>query len=134
MAENQDKSWKEQLEKQMKKLEKTIEDIELEKKMKKLEKRLEEIGKKVEQRGEEFGKKMEVKAREVRRKMDKKSHSGHGIFWGILLIVLGLLWLGGNMGWFYYDIPWFAVVLIAIGIFLVVRNWEKKDSSEEEDG
>jgi hypothetical protein len=132
MADKNETNWQDKLEQQIKKIEKSIEDIDLDKKMKKLEKRVEDIGKRVEEKGEEFGKRMEVKAKEVRQKIEKKNLPGHNIFWGVALVAVGLIWLAGNTGWFDFDIPWFAIVLIVVGIYLVIRNWEKKESSEKD--
>ena len=132
MAIKNEANWQKKLEQQVRKIEKSIEDIDLDKKVRQLEKRVEDIGTRLEEKGEAFGKKMDLKAQEVREKIDKKLPSGHSIFWGIVLIAVGLIWLGGNMGWFDYDIPWFAVVLIALGIYMVVRNWEKSDSKEKD--
>ena len=99
------------------------------KKMKKLEKRVEEIGEKIEEKGEEFGKKVESKAKTFHEKFEKKGHHGHNLFWGIVLIVVGFLWLANNLDWFEYDVPWIPVVMIAVGIFLILRNWEKDEPS-----
>jgi hypothetical protein len=102
------------------------------KKMKHFEKRLDEIGEKVEQRGEEFGRRVEEKAKSIHKDFAGKGHNGHGLFWGIVLIALGLLWLGNNLGWFYYDIPWFPVVMIAVGIYMILRYRESEKTGEHE--
>lgn len=101
-------------------------------KMKQVEVRLEEIGKKVEEKGEAFGKRVEEKAKEFEKKIDGKDH-GHHLFWGFVLLAVGIIWLGNNLNWFYYDVPWIAVVMIAGGLYLVIRNWKGRDSSREED-
>jgi len=108
-----------------------------EKKMKKLEKRMEEIGKALEEKGEQLGEKVEDKVKTVDKKMWGRRHSGHSLFWGIVLIVVGFVWLGNNLGWFLYDIPWVPVAMIAVGIYLILKHWEKgktetSDSKEKE--
>lgn len=103
-----------------------------EEKMKRLEKRMEEMGKKLEEKGEELGKRVEGKAKTVHDKLGRKGHREHSVFWGIVLIVVGFVWLGNNLDWFDYDIPWVPVVMIGVGIFLVIRHWEKEEPSDGE--
>jgi hypothetical protein len=102
-----------------------------EQRMKKLEKRMEEMGSRVEEKGEEFGKRMESKAKKFQERMEKKGHHGHNLFWGIVLIAMGFVWLGNNLDWFDYDIPWVPVVMIALGLFIIIRNWEKDGRTKE---
>lgn len=102
----------------------------LDEKMKNLEKRVDEIGKKVEDKGEEFGKRVEEKAKAIKKDFERKGHHGHTMFWGIVLIVVGLIWLGNNVGWFFYDVPWFPVAMIAVGIYLIVRHWDREKSTD----
>lgn len=106
----------------------------LEEKMKEVEKRLEEIGKKVEAKGEEIGKVVEEKAKTVKKDLEYKGHHNHSLFWGLVLVVLGFLWLGNNLGWFYYDVPWLPLVMIAGGIYLILRNRDAGRSASDKKG
>ena len=96
-----------------------------EKKIKQLEDRIESIGKRVEAKGEDLGKRIEEKAEEISKKADFPKYHGHSLFWGIVLVALGILWLGNNLRWFYFDVPWLAVITIAGGIYLIIRHWER---------
>jgi len=118
MAEKREESWQENLEK----------------KVEAIEERIDAVAKKLEEKGREFERRVEEKAKYVEEGVKKRSHGGHNIFWGIVLIVLGCLWLGKNLKWFDYDVPWISVVLIAVGIFLIIRHWEneKKEDDEEQ--
>ena len=53
------------------------------------------------------------------------------IFWGIVLVAIGFVWLGNNLDWFRYEIPWVAVGLIAGGVYLIIHNLERSDSSKD---
>ena len=94
-------------------------------KIKRLEKRIEEIGKYLEEKDREVEEKIENRIKAVDRRIGSGFHSGHGLFWGIVLIAVGFIWLGNNLDWFSYEIPWVPVTMIAIGIYLILRYWEK---------
>ena len=102
-----------------------------EEKMKKLEKRIEEVGRTVEEKGEAFGKRIEKKATSFSKEMKTKSQDKHSIFWGIALLLVGLIWLGNNLGWFDYHVSWLPIIMIAGGIYLIVRNLKKEESEED---
>jgi len=105
-----------------------------EKKMKKLEKRIEEIGKTVEEKGEELGKRVESRAKKIQNRFEhRECGRGHSLFWGIVLIVVGFVWLGNNLDWFDYDIPWVPVAMIGVGIFLIIKHWEREEPSDREE-
>ncbi|MCD6118175.1 PspC domain-containing protein [bacterium] len=78
-------------------------------------------------------------------KEDEKKHHNSSFFWGIILIVLGLIFLFRNIDFNYgffpsffpvfslHTVPWsvlFAIVLILLGIFYVV-NVFKGDENEK---
>jgi hypothetical protein len=47
----------------------------------------------------------------------------HGsLFWGGLLLIVGLIWLGSSMGWFKLSIPWGPVIVILFGLVLLYRR------------
>jgi hypothetical protein len=51
--------------------------------------------------------------------------SGHSIFWGLVLMTIGFIWMGRNLDWFRQDIPWMSLIMIAIGLYLVLRYWDQ---------
>ena len=124
MAGKKESSWENQFEKKIKELEERIDEL-----GDTLEKKAENFGRIIEKRGKDFSEKMESEAEQLKSRIVKKGRGSHNVFWGIVLVVMGILWLGKNLDWFYYDIPWVPIALIAGGIFLIVRNWEGRDPS-----
>jgi len=99
-------------------------------KMKEVENKIEDMGKTIESKSEEWGKKVEMKAKAFSKKVEKDGHGRNSMFWGIALIVLGFLWLGRNLGWFLFDIPWFPLILIGMGAFMVWQHWDNDRKNE----
>jgi len=63
----------------------------------------------------------------------KKSEKDHSVFWGALLIVIGLILLLNQMNFIppvhIWALPWnmvWAVLLIALGAFLILKTGEQK--------
>jgi len=50
---------------------------------------------------------------------------GGGLFIGTVLIILGLYFIGREMGWFSHDFPFWAVIIMVAGIFMVVSALKK---------
>ncbi len=98
--------------------------------MKNVEKKLNDLGEKLDEKSEEWGRKAEVKARELTKKAEK-TRGGSSVFWGIVLLVVGFAWLGRNLHWFFFDVPWFPLILIAAGIYVIIRNWDKNEKEEK---
>jgi Flp pilus assembly protein TadB len=94
-----------------------------------LERRIKAFEKRLEKKGEVLGKGVEAEMKEIQSGFHRVCHHGHSLFWGIVLVVVGLIWLGNNLGWFMYEIPWIPVIMIAGGIYMILRNWEKEELS-----
>lgn len=100
----------------------------MEEKIKELEDRINKKVKNIERELEDIGKKLENKVNTLMGSDNgdgsekKGSNRGAGLFWGMVFLGVGVIWLGNNLGWFYAPVPWVAVGLIAGGITLIVRN------------
>ncbi|MBN2414297.1 hypothetical protein JXO52_00560 [bacterium] len=84
------------------------------KRVKELEKRLEDIGRRIEHSVE--------RAVGTEKQDESGRKRGSSLFWGIVFLAAGLIWLGNNLGWFYTDVPWLAILLIAGGVTLIIRH------------
>lgn len=98
-------------------------EVKLEEKIKELENTVEDLTRKIDEKGSEISEHIQNKA----RKAQKENSSGHYLFWGVIFIIVGFLWLGNNLRWFIREVPWVPVVIIALGIYLIIRNLEKED-------
>jgi hypothetical protein len=60
------------------------------------------------------------------------AHRGSNeMFWPIALIAVGLIWLAKNMGWLDQDVPWFPLMLIGLGVYLVVRQNARREDKRD---
>lgn len=55
----------------------------------------------------------------------KVYRSRGGNFWGLLLIAIGVFWLGRNLGWFDIRLPLWPTLLILFGIYILVSDSRK---------
>ncbi len=67
----------------------------------------------------------------------RNEKNGHGIFWGVVLVVIGILFLLNNFG---VDISWgkilklWPVILIYFGVKEIVKYYRSKGKLEEKSG
>ncbi|MFH1862477.1 MAG: DUF5668 domain-containing protein [bacterium] len=43
-------------------------------------------------------------------------------FWGIVLVVVGLIILGNQLNWFDLEVPFIPVALIVLGCYLIISR------------
>jgi fatty acid desaturase len=86
---------------------------------KKVDEVVDEVGRRVDEAIGKVDEKVEEVAGRVRRKSRRKWDN---TFWGIVLIVVGFLWLGSNLDWFDIHIPFWPAVLIVIGVYLLLEH------------
>ncbi len=54
---------------------------------------------------------------------DCKCHrGGGGMFFGLLVLLWGIVWLGNDMKWWSLNVPWLPVLAILFGVWLVTRR------------
>lgn len=100
----------------------------LEEKVAEIEKRLGRRIKEVEKRLDEVGRRIDTAVDRVTGSTisedtgHKRGNGGSHLFWGIVFLAAGLIWLGNNLGWFYADVPWVPILLIAGGVTLIIRH------------
>jgi hypothetical protein len=89
----------------------------------KLSEKMENLAEEVNQQVEEVVKKVDEKIEQIGGEPRKKSRKHwDNSFWGIVLIVVGLLWLGNNLHWFRIHLPIWPLVLIVIGLYLLLDH------------
>ncbi len=89
--------------------------------------------KKIEQKIDEISSRVDEKLNDIGDRLDEvfdgkkksESHRRGGEFAGILLIVIGFIFLAQNLDWFDWDLPWFPLLLIVIGVYLIYNHREK---------
>jgi fumarate reductase subunit C len=55
------------------------------------------------------------------------SRSGHSVFWGIILLLFGVLFLLDNLDLMYFDFwdfigNWWPVILIVVGLSIIFKR------------
>jgi hypothetical protein len=75
----------------------------------------------LDQRVKDALKKVEEKLGQIEEEPREKSRRRwDNSFWGIVLLLLGFFWLGNNLHWFRIHIPFWPVILIVIGLYLLL--------------
>lgn len=63
----------------------------------------------------------------IRKSKVKTYSTGRGsILGGLILIVVGGYFLGRQLGWFDWSFPFWAVIIIVVGIWLIAGGIRKK--------
>jgi len=90
---------------------------------KKIEEKIEEISRKVETKMKEMGDLVDEKLKEhfsdAKTHHHKQRYMHSTNFWGIILIIFGILFLAKNIHWIHWNLPIFPVILIIIGAYLI---------------
>ncbi|VVC02872.1 Uncharacterised protein [Candidatus Burarchaeum australiense] len=47
---------------------------------------------------------------------------GGGIFFGVLIFLLGVVWLGNDMYWWNVNLPFIPLVVILVGLWMMSRK------------
>jgi hypothetical protein len=72
-----------------------------------------------------------VDSRESEKECCRGHRGEHGLFWPIAMIIVGLVWLARNMGWLDHDVPWFPLLLIGFGVYLIVKHNSRQAEKRE---
>ena len=49
----------------------------------------------------------------------EKNDAAGGIIFGLIVLALGLLWMGNEAGWWAINLPFWPLVVVIIGIFIL---------------
>jgi len=85
-----------------------------------LENKIRELEQKIEEMGRKIGDEVEEHVRGVRVHVHRRER--RGVFWGLLFILVGLVWLGKSVGWFDLDIPLLPSALIVVGLLIIYNS------------
>lgn len=89
-----------------------------------LDKKFEDLVSQVDKRFEELGKKIEDRfsyhlSGASQRKISRASG---GSFWGVALVLGGIILLANHFQWLGDDIPLIPTILVLLGLYLVIEN------------
>ena len=48
-----------------------------------------------------------------------------GIIFGLIVLALGLIWMGNEAGWWAIDLPFWPLVVVVIGLFMFFGSLKK---------
>lgn len=60
-----------------------------------------------------------------RKKTSKRTEDF--LFVGVVLVILGSIWLAKSFGWFCFDLKFWPSVLIILGIYYILKSRRSKD-------
>lgn len=81
-----------------------------------LEQRIETLSRRIDEVAERAGQRIDFNV------SHKANYSRSRPFWGAIFIMVGLVWMANRMGWFYFDIPIAAAILIIVGLYFIVTS------------
>jgi len=55
--------------------------------------------------------------------LDKKHPPTLGL--GLILVLIGVVWLGKDMGWIPESLPLLPIIIIIVGLILMFRKYKK---------
>lgn len=82
-----------------------------------IQENVKEMGERIKEAGQEFG-------NTISKKTEEK-HSNHAVWFGIFLILIGIIFLLKNLDlikWFNDDLIW-PFIIILIGVWLLIKRW-----------
>ena len=82
-----------------------------------IQENVQEMGERIKEAGQEFGNTISKKTEE--------NHSNRAVWFGILLILIGVIFLLKNFNfirWFNSDLIW-PLIIILIGAWLLIKRW-----------
>ena len=90
---------------------------------KKIEEKMEEISRKVESKMKEMGDLVDEKLKEHFSEDKTHHHKRRNVnstsFWGIILIIFGIIFLADNINWIHWHLPILPIALIIVGAYLI---------------
>lgn len=70
---------------------------------------------------------MARKDREEFRHMHCCGGSGYGkLLFGIFILAIGVSWLGHDMGWWTFTLPWFPLAVVLVGL-AILFGWARRE-------
>ena len=54
---------------------------------------------------------------------EKKMYQMSGL--GLILVLIGVVWLGKDMGWIPESLPLLPIIIIIVGLILMFRKYKK---------
>ena len=49
-----------------------------------------------------------------------------GLLFGLFVLAIGVSWLGNDMGWWVFDLPWLPLAVSLFGLSMVVKWFTNK--------
>lgn len=49
-----------------------------------------------------------------------------GLFFGVFVLAIGLSWLGNDVGWWSFNLPWLPLAVSLFGLSMVVKWFTNK--------